>query len=110
MGSLGSQINQAQVLQSLRFYRRSRQQLEELTQKLAAMPDSEVKVSGLRSLGLALRAIGDGKNQEVFEQSLAIANKIAAKTQLNLWQLQAMPHQQINIKAKPCGVIMLGMA
>lgn len=82
-GSLGSQINQAQALQSLGFYRRSKQQLETLTQKLAAMPDTSVKVSGLRSLGLALHAIGDGKSQQVLEQSLAIANKIAAKTQLS---------------------------
>ncbi|OKH55200.1 hypothetical protein NIES2101_04340 [Calothrix sp. HK-06] len=82
-GSLGSQINQAQALQSLGFYRRSRQQLEEITQKMTAMPDSEVKVNGLRSLGLALRAIGDSKSQQVLEQSLALANKIAAKTQLS---------------------------
>lgn len=82
-GSLGSQINQAQALQSLGFYRRSRQQLEELTQKMVAMPDSEIKVSGLRSLGLALHAIGDGKSQEILEQSLATANKIQAKTQLS---------------------------
>ncbi|MEH2347602.1 MAG: CHAT domain-containing protein [Nostoc sp.] len=83
MGSLGSQINQAQALQSLGFYRRSKQQLEALTQKLAAMPDSEIKVSGLRSLGLALYAIGDTRSQQVLEQSLATANKIAAKTQLS---------------------------
>ncbi|BAZ40843.1 TPR repeat protein [Calothrix sp. NIES-4101] len=82
-GSLGSQINQAQALQSLGFYRRSRQQLEELSQKMAAMPDSEVKVSGLRSLGLALHAIGDTQSQQVLEQSLATANKIQAKTQLS---------------------------
>jgi CHAT domain-containing protein len=83
MGSLGSQINQAQALQSLGFYRRSKQQLEMLTQKLAAMPDSEVKVSGLRSLGLALHTIGDRNSQQVLEQSLAVANKIQAKTQLS---------------------------
>ncbi|MCC5634647.1 CHAT domain-containing protein [Nostoc sp. CHAB 5844] len=83
MGSLGSQINQAQALQSLGFYRRSKQQLEALTQKLAAMPDSEIKVSGLRSLGLALHTIGDPKSQQVLEQSLAAANQIAAKTQLS---------------------------
>ncbi|PAX52903.1 CHAT domain-containing protein [Brunnivagina elsteri] len=82
-GSLGSQINQAQALQSLGFYRRSRQQLEQLTQKMAAMPDSEVKVSGLRSLGLALHAIGDGKSQQVLKQSLATANTIQAKAQLS---------------------------
>jgi CHAT domain-containing protein len=83
IGSLGSQINQAQALQSLGFYRRSKQQLEVLTQKLVAMPDSEVKVSGLRSLGLALHAIGDKNSQQVLEQSLATANKISAKTHLS---------------------------
>ncbi|MEH2401686.1 CHAT domain-containing protein [Nostoc sp.] len=83
MGSLGSQINQAQALQSLGFYRRSKVQLETLTQKLLAMPDSEIKISGLRSLGLALQMIGDGKNQQVLEQSLAIARKIAAKPYLS---------------------------
>ncbi len=84
MGSLGSQINQAQALQSLGFYRRSKQQLEALTQKLQGMPDNEIKVSGLRSLGLALQTIGDSSNsQEVLEQSLAIADKIAAKPHLS---------------------------
>ncbi|MBW4690937.1 MAG: CHAT domain-containing protein [Lyngbya sp. HA4199-MV5] len=84
MGSLGSQINQAQALQSLGFYRRSKQQLEALAQKLTAMPDSEMKVSGLRSLGLAIQVVGDaGRSQQVLEQSLAIAHKIDAKTQLS---------------------------
>lgn len=84
MGSLGSQINQAQALQTLGFYRRSKQQLEVLTQKLQGMPDNEIKVSGLRSLALALEMIGDsGKSQQILEQSLAIANKIAAKPQLS---------------------------
>ncbi|UKP00477.1 CHAT domain-containing protein [Nostoc sp. UHCC 0870] len=84
IGSLGSQINQTQALQRLGFYRRSKQQLDVLTQKLTEMPDSEVKVSGLRSLGLALQTIGDStKSQEVLEQSLAIANKITAKPYLS---------------------------
>ena len=84
MGSLGSQINQAQALQTLGFYRRSKQQLEVLTEKLQGMPDNEIKISGLRSLGLALHEIGDSsKSQQVLEQSLAIAEKIAAKPQLS---------------------------
>ncbi|MEH2294126.1 CHAT domain-containing protein [Nostoc sp.] len=84
MGSLGSQINQAQALQTLGFYRRSKQQLEVLTEKLQGMPDNEIKVSGLRSLALALEMIGDsGNNQQILEQSLAIASKIAAKPQLS---------------------------
>ena len=83
IGSLGTQINQAQALQTLGFYRRSQQQLQALTQKLAAMPDSEVKVSSLRSLGLVLQKIGDRQSQQVLEQSLAIAQKIDAKPQLS---------------------------
>ena len=83
IGSLGSQINQAQALQSLGFYRRSKQQLEDLNQNLAGMPDSEIKVSGLESLGLALLMIGDGKSKEVLEQSLAIARKIETTPQLS---------------------------
>ncbi|MGJ5628365.1 CHAT domain-containing protein [Nostoc sp. CALU 1950] len=84
MGSLGSQINQAQALQSLGFYRRSKQQLEALTEKLQEMPDNEIKVSGLRSLGLALQIIGDSsKSQQVLEQSLAIARQISAQPQLS---------------------------
>ncbi|BAY13828.1 CHAT domain-containing protein [Calothrix sp. NIES-2098] len=84
LGSLGSQINSAQALQSLGFYRRSKQQLEALTQKLGAMPDSEVKVSGLRSLGLALQTIGDsGRSQQVLEQCLAIARKLETTPHLS---------------------------
>ncbi|MEO1620810.1 MAG: tetratricopeptide repeat protein, partial [Cyanobacteria bacterium J06632_3] len=58
-GVLGSQINQAQALQSLGFYRRSRQQLEAVAQQLADMPDSALKVNGLRTLGNALQVLGD---------------------------------------------------
>jgi len=83
IGSLGSQINEAQALQSLGFYRRSKQQLEDITQKLVRMPDSEVKVIGLRSLGLALHAINDDKSREILAQSLATATKIGAKSQLS---------------------------
>lgn len=82
-GSLGSQINQAQALQKLGFYRRSKQQLKIITQKLRDLPDSEVKVSGLRSLGLALHAIGDQQSQPVLAESLAIAQKIDAKNHLS---------------------------
>ena len=52
VGSLGSQISQAQALQSMGFYRRSKKQLEAINKNLKKMPDSEIKVSGLRSLGV----------------------------------------------------------
>ena len=83
-GSLGSQINQAQALQNLGFYRRSRQQLQALTQKLTAQPDSEIKVSGLRALGTALQTMGDtNQSQEVLELSAIIARKINATQDLH---------------------------
>jgi CHAT domain-containing protein len=84
MGSLGTQINQAQALQSLGFYRRSKQQLEKLTQELGAMPDSEIKISGLRSLGSTLQMIGDfSKSQQVLAQSLAIARQLETTPHLS---------------------------
>lgn len=58
-GVLGSRISQAQALQSLGFYRRSRQQLEAIAEQLKDMPDSDLKVNGLRTLGTALQMLGD---------------------------------------------------
>lgn len=84
VGSLGSQINQAQALQSLGFYRRSQQQLNALTQQLATMPDSDVKVNGLRSLAQTMQVMGDAeKSQQLLQQSLAIAQKLSAKPYLS---------------------------
>ena len=84
LGSLGSQINQAQALQSLGFYRRARQQLEALNQKLEGLPDSEVKVSGLRSLGSALQTIGNSEQgQTVLQASLTLARKLGLTSEVS---------------------------
>jgi CHAT domain-containing protein len=73
-GSWGSQINQAQALQSLGFYRRARQQLSQLVSQLEGQPNSELKVSSLRSLGSALQVIGDTQaSRALLEKALAIA-------------------------------------
>ncbi|MEL6160414.1 MAG: CHAT domain-containing protein, partial [Cyanobacteria bacterium J06627_32] len=91
-GQLGSQINQAQALQTLGFYRRSRQQLEAIADTLATMPDSELKVNGLRTLGNALQVLGDlsASRAALFESAnIAIAiestNELSA-TYLSLGQ------------------------
>ncbi|MEM8504999.1 MAG: hypothetical protein AAF716_17825, partial [Cyanobacteria bacterium P01_D01_bin.1] len=83
-GVLGSQINQTQALQSLGYYRRSRQQLEAIAQQLGALPDSAMKVNGLRSLGSALRVLGDleGSRAALFE-SANIAVAIDATNELS---------------------------
>ncbi|MEQ9234718.1 CHAT domain-containing protein [Coleofasciculus sp. E2-BRE-01] len=76
-GKLGSQINQAQALQTLGLYRRAQTLLEQANQQLQANPDSRVKVQGLQSLGIALQELGDPKtSQTLLTQSLAIAQKL----------------------------------
>jgi CHAT domain-containing protein len=79
-GSLGSQINQAQALQQLGFYRRARQQLEAINQQLTPLPNSEMKVAGLRSLGLALQTMGDPMSGEILESSLKVAQALGDRT------------------------------
>ena len=76
-GILGSQINQAQALQILGLYRRAQTILEQVNQKLLASPDSLLKATGLRSLGIALQVTGDlERSQEILQQSLAIASSL----------------------------------
>jgi CHAT domain-containing protein len=82
-GSLGSQINQAQALQQLGFYRRARQQLEAINQQLTPLPNSEMKVAGLRSLGLALQTMGDPTGGEVLENSLKVAQTLGDRTAIS---------------------------
>jgi CHAT domain-containing protein len=77
IGRLGSQINQAQALQTLGLYRRAQTTLEQVNKDLQAYPDSLLKATGLRSLGVALQVVGDlQKSQEVLEQSLAIIQRL----------------------------------
>ena len=83
-GVLGTQINQAQALQSLGFYRRSRQTLEDINQKLEKSDDSFLKVSGLRSVGNALRVLGDNEgSQKSLTWGLAIAKNLNATNELS---------------------------
>lgn len=83
-GMLGAQINQAQALQSLGFYRRSRQQLETIAQQLSTMPDSELKVNGLRTLGTALQVLGDlSASRAALFESANIAIAIEATNELS---------------------------
>ncbi|MCU0535239.1 MAG: CHAT domain-containing protein [Hydrococcus sp. Prado102] len=78
VGRLGSQINQAQALQSLGFYRRSRSLLEQVRQQLQTQPDSSLKATGLRSLGTALQLLGDlQESKRVLEQSLTVTKNLS---------------------------------
>ncbi|PZV06495.1 MAG: hypothetical protein DCF22_23750 [Leptolyngbya sp.] len=76
-GIAQSQINQAQGLRVLGYYRRSLTMLTELRQRLQSQPDSMTKVIELRSLGNALRLVDDlDQSREVLQQSLEMANRV----------------------------------
>ncbi|MEA5506965.1 CHAT domain-containing protein [Halotia wernerae UHCC 0503] len=72
-----SQVNQAQALQVLGFYRRALTMLTQVSQNLQSQPDSLTKVIELRSLGDTLQLTGDlEKSREVLQQSLQTAQKL----------------------------------
>jgi CHAT domain-containing protein len=78
-GSLLSQINQAQALQTLGHYQQARTLLEQINQDLAALPDSLLKARSLSSLGVTLQVVGDlQQSQIVLQDSLAIAQRLNA--------------------------------
>ncbi len=99
-GVIGSQVNQAQALQSLGFYRQSLLLLQSINSSLQQQPNSSLKAQGLLSLGNGLRGLRqlEKKNEkpgtpvgakEVLKQALSIANAVqdsstAAQIKLSL--------------------------
>ncbi len=72
-GELGATVNQALALQTLGLYRRARGLLEEVETQLVEVPNSRLKATGLRNLGITLQVMGDlNRAQEMLELSLAI--------------------------------------
>ena len=85
---LRSQINQAQALRSLGFYRRAKTTLEQANQELIGLPNSLLKVKALQSLGVTLRTMGDlSESQIVLNQSLNIARKLNTAIDIESIQL-----------------------
>lgn len=77
VGVLGSQVNQAEALQSLGFYRRAEKLLTQVEQNLSRSPDSILKVTGLYNLGNLLRQEGNlDRSRDILLQSLAVARKL----------------------------------
>lgn len=82
-GLLRSQVNQAQALQSLGFYRRAIATLTPLTEQLQQQPDSPTKAVAFRSLGDALQYIGTfDPSRTALEESLAIAQRLQLPDQI----------------------------
>ena len=87
-GVLSSQINQASALQALGFYRRAIELLTPLREQLSLQPDSNLKATGLRSLGDALQVAGDlSLAQEVLQESLTVAEHLQQSDTISAAQL-----------------------
>ncbi|NEP16750.1 MAG: CHAT domain-containing protein [Leptolyngbya sp. SIO4C1] len=90
LGRLGSQLNQAQAMQTLGLYRQAQGLLETTYESLESKPNSLLKAAALRSLGTALQTVGDlSLSKQLLSQSVAIAQQLAqpsevAKSQLAL--------------------------
>lgn len=85
-GMLKSQINQAQALQSLGFYRRAAKMLTQLKQIFDTQPDSLEKAVGLRLLGDVLQLVSEDLNQSrvILEESLAIAKRLSSHQNMSV--------------------------
>ncbi|RCJ30805.1 hypothetical protein A6769_32520 [Nostoc punctiforme NIES-2108] len=76
-GSIRSQINSTQALQTLGNYRQAQKTLTEINQNLQNQPDSTLKATGLRSLGNVLRVVGDvEQSRKILQQSLEVAKRM----------------------------------
>ncbi|WP_309734815.1 CHAT domain-containing protein, partial [Chamaesiphon sp. OTE_75_metabat_556] len=101
-GIIGTEINQAQALQSLGFYRQSLSLLQSIDTKLSNEPSSPLKIRGLLSLGNTLKSLRvlttknnyrdrqiDVGAKEILERSLKMATelqdfRLAAQIKLSL--------------------------
>jgi CHAT domain-containing protein len=112
-GIVGTEINQAQALRSLGFYRQSLVTLQSVNTRLQKQSNSALKVRGLFSLGNALQSLGvldkkasnardlDLGAMQVLDRALKIANDIddphlAAQIKLSLGNtLQTIGGEQL---------------
>jgi CHAT domain-containing protein len=77
LGTIGTQINQAQALQAQGLLHRSQTTLESATQQLQTQPASAIKAIALRNLGIVWQVMGDLENSKLtLEASLAIAEQL----------------------------------
>ncbi len=87
-GVVSSKINQAQALQGQGLHSSAAEILQQVQHYLQKQPDSELKATGLRHLGIALRRVGYLEDaSSVLEKSLALS-KDTALSALELGSVQ----------------------
>ncbi|ELS00667.1 hypothetical protein Xen7305DRAFT_00003680 [Xenococcus sp. PCC 7305] len=83
-GKFISSLNQAQALQALGQYRKTKSLIEELVTQLQQQPDSLLKAQELRSLGIALQTIGEPiQSKAILESSLAISQQLNSEPDIS---------------------------
>ena len=95
---LQNQINQIQALQAQGFTRLAEAQIAKISAYFEVMEPSLLKATGLRILGNTLVLIGNlDKAQETLEASLAVAETIAAPTEIaqTLMSLADLANRQL---------------
>jgi CHAT domain-containing protein len=76
-GVLGSRINQVQALQAMGLYRQAYFRLTEIQDDVKALPDSSLKVKGLKSLGDVFQITGNLEEAEkILLASVELAEKV----------------------------------
>ncbi len=97
-GVLGTQINQAQALQTIGLYRRARSLMEDIQSQLNQQPDSSVKALGYQSLGSILQATGYlADSEDMLQKSLEIGQRQGLNTSGTLMTLGNTRRAQQNI-------------
>lgn len=77
-GQLGVQLNRARALQTLGHYQQSQRLLEQVLATLYTQADPVVKATGLKLLGMTLKAVGDlERSQSLLTESLSISRQLA---------------------------------
>ncbi|MGA1131451.1 MAG: CHAT domain-containing protein [Prochlorotrichaceae cyanobacterium] len=75
-GVLGAQINEVQALQVLGYFRQANLKSQAIDQKLATLPDPELKVFALRSFGNLLQITGTlAESSEKLNEALVLAEQ-----------------------------------
>ncbi|NER33960.1 MAG: CHAT domain-containing protein [Oscillatoria sp. SIO1A7] len=83
-GAIGAEINQAEALATLGLYSQAQKTLERIEQQLENQPSSLVKATGLRSIGNALRRMGDlEKSLAILQESLNIARRFHSRAAIS---------------------------
>lgn len=83
LGSVGSQINQSQALQTMGLYRRANLQLLAVVGRLEGQPDSAVRAIALKSLGNIFQTSGSLEaSRQYLTESLALQEQLGDESEI----------------------------